>query len=133
MKRTAFVTGAGQGIGLAIAKRLDSAGYNVIVADIGFENAKRAAASLQSAEAVRLDVCSIPSIEEALAEGAKKFGSVSYTHLDVYKRQVIQRGNFPLCIFKIRLFPHQYDSPPGAQNGAEDPRARRTIPLGRES
>ena len=76
MKRTAFVTGAGQGIGLAIAKRLDSAGYNVIVADIGFENAKRVAASLQSAEAVRLDVCSIPSIEEALAEGAKKFGSI---------------------------------------------------------
>lgn len=76
MKRTAFVTGAGQGIGLAIAGRLDKAGYNVILADIGFENACRAAGNLTSAKAVYLDVCSVKSIEEALAEGADAFGGI---------------------------------------------------------
>ena len=40
MKRTAFVTGAGQGIGLAIAKRMVEAGYNVVIADINLENAQ---------------------------------------------------------------------------------------------
>ena len=76
MKRTAFVTGAGQGIGLAIAKRMVEAGYNVVIADINLENAQKAAEELGSSVAVKLDVTKVASIEEALKEGAEAFGGI---------------------------------------------------------
>lgn len=76
MRRTAFITGAGQGIGLAIAVRLDQAGYQLILADINPENAAKAAAQLSNARAVFLDVARLDSIGTALAEGAAAFGGI---------------------------------------------------------
>ena len=55
-ERTAVVTGAGRGIGCAIARRLVEAGAHVIVADIDRERASEAANSLGTDRAVAAGV-----------------------------------------------------------------------------
>jgi 3-oxoacyl-[acyl-carrier protein] reductase len=54
--RVAVVTGAGQGIGAAIARALANAGARVAVTDVVEERARELANSLQGASAWRLDV-----------------------------------------------------------------------------
>ncbi len=63
----AFVTGAGQGIGKAIATHLAEAGARVAVTDVNIEAAEAVAASLEGARAWRLDVT---SADEAAAVAA---------------------------------------------------------------
>jgi pyridoxal 4-dehydrogenase len=73
--KTAIVTGAAQGIGKAIAKRLAEDGAHVVVADIDEAGAKSAAASIgHGAEAMVCDV-SDPGSVAALMEGASKGGA----------------------------------------------------------
>jgi NAD(P)-dependent dehydrogenase (short-subunit alcohol dehydrogenase family) len=54
--KVVIVTGAAKGIGLAIAKRLDEAGAQVVVADIDAAGAEDAATSLRNGEGVACDV-----------------------------------------------------------------------------
>jgi 3-oxoacyl-[acyl-carrier protein] reductase len=53
---TAIVTGAGQGLGEAIARRLAADGAHVVVVDISADRAEHVARQLPSAAAVTLDV-----------------------------------------------------------------------------
>jgi 3-oxoacyl-[acyl-carrier protein] reductase len=55
-RRVAIVTGAGQGLGEAIARRLAADGMHVVVTDVAGERAEAAAASLADASAEKLDV-----------------------------------------------------------------------------
>jgi NAD(P)-dependent dehydrogenase (short-subunit alcohol dehydrogenase family) len=52
----AGVTGAGSGIGAAIATTLGARGYHVVVTDVDPSSAERTASQLESAQALRLDV-----------------------------------------------------------------------------
>lgn len=71
--RVALVTGAGQGIGLAIARRLAQAGARVGVLDLSADLA-RAAASEIAGIALAGDVASETDIARCLAELQSKFG-----------------------------------------------------------
>jgi 3-oxoacyl-[acyl-carrier protein] reductase len=65
---TAIVTGAGRGIGEAIARRLHADGYGVALADIEPEGAERVAAELgEGARAIEHDVRELASWERLLA------------------------------------------------------------------
>ncbi|MFJ2703532.1 bifunctional aldolase/short-chain dehydrogenase [Streptomyces sp. NPDC087428] len=77
--RVALVTGAGSGIGKAIAHRLAAEGACVVVADMNAENAAAVAQDLGGADravAVTVDVTSEEQIAEAFRAAVLAFGGV---------------------------------------------------------
>ncbi|MER6676691.1 SDR family NAD(P)-dependent oxidoreductase [Streptomyces sp. NPDC000983] len=78
--RTALVTGAASGIGLATARRLGAGGAHVVIADFNEEGAKKAAAELVadglSAAAVGLDVTRPESVEATVMFAVDTFGGL---------------------------------------------------------
>ena len=78
--RVAVVTGAGEGIGRAIATRLAELGAHVVVSDRDALKAERAAAEIRrsapQASAETLDVTEIASIDAALARVLSVYGRI---------------------------------------------------------
>ncbi|ANB04685.1 short-chain dehydrogenase [Streptomyces ambofaciens] len=78
--RTALVTGAASGIGLATARRLGAGGANVVIADFDTEGAEKAATELRTlgvrAAAVELDVTRPDSVEAAVRFTVDTFGGL---------------------------------------------------------
>jgi rhamnulose-1-phosphate aldolase/alcohol dehydrogenase len=77
--RIAFVTGAGSGIGLAIAQRLYQLGAAVVIADLDADAARQAAAALADRDrvvALTVDVADEDSVADALQATSLRFGGV---------------------------------------------------------
>ena len=78
MAKVAMVTGAGQGIGEAIAKRLASDGFQVAVADLKVDQAQRVAAAIDQAGGAALpiavDVADREAMFAAVRQTADHFG-----------------------------------------------------------
>ncbi len=74
--RKALITGAGQGLGEALAQRLSAEGAAVVVADINLEAAQGVAAQLQRAIAIKVDVCDMDSCEQMAAQAAEYMGGI---------------------------------------------------------
>lgn len=78
--QAAFVTGAGQGLGAAIARGLAEAGARVVLADIGAGSAESAAAGLRAAGAdciaMELDVRSEPAFVRCFEAAVARFGAI---------------------------------------------------------
>lgn len=78
--KVAIVTGGGQGIGLAVSKRLASDGASIVVADVNLETAQKAVAELEStgtkAIAVVVDVRKNDQVEALVQKTLEVFGHV---------------------------------------------------------
>jgi 2-hydroxycyclohexanecarboxyl-CoA dehydrogenase len=77
---TAFITGAGSGIGRAIARRLASEGAAVGIADIDLDGARETARTIIDAggraHAVRVDITSFEEVRQAVGAVRDTFGAV---------------------------------------------------------
>lgn len=67
-----MITGAGAGLGAAIAKRFDQAGWRVGVMDINGDNAKTVAAGLKQAVPYAVDVTNEADVEAAFSDFGDK-------------------------------------------------------------
>jgi NAD(P)-dependent dehydrogenase (short-subunit alcohol dehydrogenase family) len=80
MNRTAIVTGSANGIGKAIATAYAEIGYNVVIADIDFENGKKLSKTLQNehyaAEFVACDVSDPDAIEHLVSKTVELYGTI---------------------------------------------------------
>jgi NAD(P)-dependent dehydrogenase (short-subunit alcohol dehydrogenase family) len=76
--KTAVITGAGSGIGAALAQRAAAEGMNVVLADIRPEDAERVADTLPGGPhlVVATDVSEARSVETLAARAWDRFGSV---------------------------------------------------------
>jgi len=74
--QTAIVTGGAQGLGEALAHRLDEEGCRVVVADINLEAAVKAADSLKDAIAVKADVSDERQVEAMMEATVAKYGKL---------------------------------------------------------
>ncbi|MEY4042996.1 MAG: hypothetical protein RL529_563 [Actinomycetota bacterium] len=77
--RVAFVTGAGSGIGKAIATRIVAEGGCAVIADMNLENAEQVATELggpDHAVAVSVNVTDEKAVNDALAAASLAFGGV---------------------------------------------------------
>jgi meso-butanediol dehydrogenase / (S,S)-butanediol dehydrogenase / diacetyl reductase len=70
----AAVTGAGSGIGAAIATTLGERGYHVVVTDVDLDSAKGVAQTMTSAEARFLDVTDPDACDELVAQVVAEHG-----------------------------------------------------------
>ncbi|MGI6152741.1 MAG: SDR family NAD(P)-dependent oxidoreductase [Christensenellaceae bacterium] len=86
--KTAVVTGGGDGIGLAISKRLAEAGANVVMGSLGEEKTQEVIGAGYPSKFVQTDVTDLNAIKNLLSEANKTFGSV-----DIY---VNNAGIYPL-------------------------------------
>jgi len=78
--KTAFVTGAAQGIGRDIALALAADGADVAVCDVNLDAAKKTAAEIaalgRKAEAYKADVADAPEVTAMIEQGAAAFGRI---------------------------------------------------------
>ena len=74
--KIAIVTGAGQGIGRAIADKLAAEGATVVVTDLDEASANQTAAGLPGAVAIRADVTDRQDVQAAVDRVMQQFGRV---------------------------------------------------------
>ncbi len=95
--KVAYVTGAGRGIGLAIAKRLAEEGADVVCLSATEANAKKAAREVQAlgrkAIGIGCDVSNSEQVQEAFERASKELGPPNYliNNAGIAKDQLIVR------------------------------------------
>jgi len=107
--KVALVTGAGSGIGHAIAKRFLEAGGRVVIADLNLEAAAGAARALggpKSAMAVAMDVAREDQVEAGVNKSVGAFGSMDILVSNAGIQIVHPIESFPFADWKRLMAIH---------------------------
>ncbi|MGE4427633.1 MAG: SDR family oxidoreductase [Solirubrobacteraceae bacterium] len=103
LARTAIVTGAASGIGLAIAQRLANDGARVVVGDISLEAAERAAHQIEAdggvVTAIQADVSKVTEVDQLVERTVETYGG-----LDVMVNNAGIEGDASLRKLQPELF-----------------------------
>ena len=75
-EKVAIITGGAQGLGEALAHRLDEEGAKVVVADLNIDAATSVAASLRESIAIKLDVCDEAQCAAMAAQTVATYGRI---------------------------------------------------------
>jgi len=78
LDRVVVITGAAQGLGEALARRLSDEGAKVVVADMNYEAAQAVAASLEDAIAVKVDVTNYDECAGMCQAAEEKYGRIDH-------------------------------------------------------
>ncbi len=74
--KTAIITGGAQGLGEALARRLDREGCSIVIGDINLEKAEEVAGSLTDAVAVKTDVTSEKQVDKMVKTAVDRYGKL---------------------------------------------------------
>ena len=74
--KVAIITGAGNGLGKALATRLSDEGCKLVIADIDYDGARKVADSLENAVAVKADVTDFSQCKAIADTALKNFGKI---------------------------------------------------------
>ncbi len=74
--KVAIITGAAQGLGEALAQRLDKEGCKVAVCDLNYEGAKTVASKLKDSIAISLDVTKYSDCQKMMEQVVAKWNTV---------------------------------------------------------
>src|SRR6185312_14587636 len=94
--RRAVVTGGGQGLGRAIARRLAEAGADVLIGDVDADLAARAAQELAAAYPVRVLATAMDVTDAAAVAAAAELACAELGGLDVWVNNAGIYPNVPL-------------------------------------
>lgn len=96
MTRNVIVTGAGQGIGYAIAQAFDKEGDRVFIFDMSKESAEKAASSLSQGVAYQVDVTDEDTIQAAIKEITEQYGAIDVLVNNAGIQFISKVEDFPL-------------------------------------
>ncbi len=74
--KVAIITGAAQGLGEALAQRLDAEGCKIAVCDLNYEGATKVSSQLKNAIAIKVDVTNFSDCEKMMNEVISKWNTV---------------------------------------------------------
>lgn len=98
--KVAIVTGAAQGLGEALARRLDKEGCKVVVADVNYEKAREVAQSLTDAIAVEVDVTNEEQVDAMVQTAVDKYGTLDILVANAAILIAMPTTEFPLDKWK---------------------------------
>lgn len=76
VEKVAIITGGAQGLGEALARRLDSEGAKVVIADVNIEMARKVSSELRDSIAVKVDVTNYNSVEAMAVQAVERYGRI---------------------------------------------------------
>jgi sorbitol-6-phosphate 2-dehydrogenase len=76
MNKVAVITGAAQGLGEALAQRLDREGCSVVVADLNYDKASEVASKLKNAVAMKVDVTKEEEVDAMTQKAVDTYGKI---------------------------------------------------------
>ena len=107
-KKVAIITGAGQGIGKAIARRLAKDGMNIAIADINLETAQAAADEIAKefggeAMAIKCNVSQEEEINAAVQAVLDRFGTIDVLVNNAGVNKIVCSYDLDMADFRVWL------------------------------